>query len=146
MVNKVVQLLIVLVDMKNHIVRRQNTYVTYFKKSEVCFFAQMLKISSAKLPSFHCLLCIFILCFDVFLSMNIDRIREKTSKQKRLLFPVLTTHGNPPVATAFPIAAPPVATMVAVTHFVVATGGPPVATTNGSLVKKPTRINFVVSF
>ena len=60
--------------------------------------------------------------------------------------PVLTTHGNPPVATAFPIAAPPVATMVAVTHFVVATGGPPVATTNGSLVKKPTRINFVVSF
>ena len=50
----------------------------------------------------------------------------KNNKHK--IPPVLTTHGNPPVATAFPIAAPPVATMVAVTHFVVATGGPPVAT------------------
>ena len=42
--------------------------------------------------------------------------------------PVLTTQGNPPVATALPIAAPPVATAVVMTHFVVARGGPPVAT------------------
>ena len=41
---------------------------------------------------------------------------------------VLTTQGNPPVATALPIAVPPVATPVAMTHFVVARGGPPVAT------------------
>ena len=40
--------------------------------------------------------------------------------------PVLTTQGNPPVATALPIAAPPVATAVVMTHFVVARGGPPV--------------------
>ena len=42
--------------------------------------------------------------------------------------PVLTTQGNPPLATALSIAAPPVASAVAMTHFVVARGGPPVAT------------------
>ena len=40
----------------------------------------------------------------------------------------LATQGNPPVATALPILAPPLATAVAMTHFVVARGGPPVAT------------------
>ena len=42
--------------------------------------------------------------------------------------PVLTTQGNPPVATTLPIAAAQVATTVVMTHFVVARGGPPVAT------------------
>ena len=42
--------------------------------------------------------------------------------------PVLTTQVNPPVATALPIAPPPVATAVAMTHFVVTKDGPPVAT------------------
>ena len=37
--------------------------------------------------------------------------------------PVLTTQGNPPVANALPIAAPPVATAVVMTHFVVARSG-----------------------
>ena len=42
---------------------------------------------------------------------------------------MLTTQGNPPLATALPIAAaPPVAIAVAMTHFVVARDGPPVAT------------------
>ena len=41
---------------------------------------------------------------------------------------MLTIPVNPPVATALPIAAPPVATAVARTHFVVSRGGPPVAT------------------
>ena len=42
--------------------------------------------------------------------------------------PVLTTHGNPLVATAPPIAVAPAAITVAMTHFVVAKGGQPVAT------------------
>ena len=37
---------------------------------------------------------------------------------------MLTTQGNPPVATELPNAAPPVATAVVMTHFVVARGGP----------------------
>ena len=41
----------------------------------------------------------------------------------RKSLPVLTTQGNPPLATALSIAAPPVASAVAMTHFVVATGG-----------------------
>ena len=46
-----------------------------------------------------------------------------------LLVSTLTTQGNPPVATAHPIAASPIATAVAMTHFVAAKDGPPVATT-----------------
>ena len=42
--------------------------------------------------------------------------------------PVLTTQGNPPVATALSIATSPVPTAVAMTHFVMARGGPPVVT------------------
>ena len=47
---------------------------------------------------------------------------------QRKLQRTLTTQGNPPVATTLPIAAPPVATAVVMTHFVVARGGPLVAT------------------
>ena len=59
------------------------------------------------------------------------KIAEKRAYSSETLIqnlPVLTTQGNPPVATALPIAAPPVATAVAMTFFVVASGGPPVAT------------------
>ena len=42
--------------------------------------------------------------------------------------PVLITQGNSPVATTLPIADPPLATAVAMTHFVVARGGPRVVT------------------
>ena len=58
---------------------------------------------------------------------------------------MLTTHGNPPVATALPIAAAPVATAVVMTHFVVARGGPPVgkfSCCNQDIAKIVTRICF----